>query len=74
MHLPIFSLVSGTIGRLMSFKGLFVDGFQGEVSEHVFKLTRFDEFSIDLGQRHTDVPGAVGSLKIGEVDKGEFGV
>ena len=67
MHLPIFSLVSGAVGRFMGFKGLFVDRYQWEVAEDVFDLTRFDVISFDLGQRHTDVPGAVRSLIIGEV-------
>ncbi len=69
MHLPVFSLVLGTVGRFMGFKGLFVDRFQWEVAEDVFDFTGFDVISLDLGQRHTDVPGAVRSLIIGEVDK-----
>ena len=72
MHLPIFSLVSGAVGRFMGFKGLFVDRYQWEVAEDVFDLTRFDVISFDLGQRHTDVPGAVRSLIIGEVDNRQF--
>lgn len=72
MHRPVFFLVSGTIGCFMGFKGLFVDGFQWEVAEDVFDLTGFDVISLDLGQRHTDVPGAVRSLIIGEVDNRQF--
>ena len=56
----------------MGFKGLFVDRFQWKVAEDVFDLTRFDVISFDLGQRYTDVPGAVGSLIIGEVDNRQF--
>ncbi len=72
MHLPVISLVSGAVGRFMGFKGLFVDRYQWEVAEDVFDLTRFDVISFDLGQRHTDVPGAVRSLIIGEVDNRQF--
>ncbi len=74
MHLPVFALISGTVGGFVGFKGLFVDGFQREVAEYKFELTGLDVVFFDLGQRHTDVPSAVGSLIIGKIDKGEFGV
>ncbi len=51
-----------------------MDRFYGKVEEHVFHLSGLNVVSLDLGQRRTDVPGAKGSLIIGEVEERYLGV
>ncbi len=67
VHLPVFPLIACAVGCFMGFEGLFVNGFYGKVAKDILDLTRVDVISLDLRQRHTDVPGAVRSLVIGEV-------
>ena len=71
VHFPILALITGAIGRLVGLEGLLVDGPQGQVTEDVSELSRVDVISLDLGQRHTDVAGAVVSLVVGEINQGE---
>jgi hypothetical protein len=62
MHLPVFSLFPCTSTRLGRLQRIFVNGFQREVEEMVFDLACIDIIFFDLGQRLTDVAGAIGSL------------
>jgi len=69
MHLPVFPLVARAVRGLGRLEGVSVDRFQGEVPGDILQLAGFDVLLLDLGQRLTDVPGAEGSLVIGEVDE-----
>jgi len=54
VHLPEFSLVSGTISCLCSLERLFVK-IEGEIEEIVSDLACIDIFLLDLRDRLTDV-------------------
>ncbi len=74
MHLKVFPLLSGALGRLGGLECVLVDGFEGELAEDVFNLPCLDVLLLDLRPRLTDVSGAEGSLVIGEVNQRDLGV
>ena len=74
MHLPVFSLFTGAVGRLGRLEGLFVDGFNRKVAEDIFDLACLNIISLDLGHRLPEVPSTKGSLVIRKLDQGQLSI
>ena len=74
VHFPVFPLVACAMGRLMGFKRVFVQEFQGKVHENVFDFTCQDVVPVDLWPRLTGVAGAKRSTIIGEFEYGYLSV
>ena len=73
VHLPVLVLILGAVGGLRGLEGQRVHPLQGHVQGHVAKLAGLDVFLGDLRGRLTDVPGAVRSLIVRELDQGQLG-
>ena len=72
-HLPEFSLAPRTARGFGGLKGVFMNGFQGEVEDDISELAGRNVVLLDLRHRLTDVPATEGSLEVGEFDEGELG-
>ena len=59
--------------RLGGLERLLVDALERKIQRHVTDLSGVDELLGNLRGRLTDVPGAVRSLIVSELDQGELG-
>jgi hypothetical protein len=48
VHFPVFALFKGTIGGNRCLEGLFMDAFEGEVTNNVFDFAGFDVVFLNL--------------------------
>ena len=71
VHLPVFTLLAGTMGGLRCLKSQRVDGFEREVENSVLQLTGANIVFLNLRIRPPDVTSTVGSLIVRELDEGE---
>ena len=73
MHLPEAVLLGRAVGRLGGLEGLRVDALERQVEHDIADLAGVDILLFDLRVRLTDVPGAVRSLVVRELDEGQLG-
>jgi hypothetical protein len=73
MHLPVLTVLAGTVGGLRRFERILVNRFEGKIAKDVSDLAGADIVAFNLRQCLLDVATTKVALIIGKLDEDQFG-